>query len=164
MNTATKDKGSFYILDENIVWDSGKRGVNWTPSCDEDAEGFFIEDGVWYISKGWCWDGATSAPDGPQDPNKEGYPLIWLATLIHDLGIYFLKEEDFPYLRVKIDIYFYMLMIDAGYKFSLVYFLGVRLFGRIFGSIKDKVSPNKIRQDHDPIFIGENSSFSEELS
>jgi len=152
-------KNNFLILDENIVWDSGRRGINWYPSDDDEAIGFVIENGYWYISKGWSWDGATMAPEGPEDPLKEGYPLIWLATLGHDLGIYFLNEEDdFPYSKADVDRAFFSIMLKRNSKLSYIYYWAVRIFGGLFHIFSKTFRKHK-ESKHDPIFLGPDWNF-----
>ena len=147
----------FFVLDENTIWDSGVRGLDWNLENEE----FFIQDGYWYIKKGWSWDGATSAPDGPKDPYKDGYPLIWLATLIHDLGLYHLRtESDFPYKKSQIDNFFFSIMIKRGFKLSGVYFLAVRVYGFTFGNFLWLWGKKNFKSD--PIFL-EDFDFSSKL-
>jgi len=83
-------------LDVDLVWDSGIRGMNFTAP---DGSGFKIVDGVWYIPKGTKWDGTTGVPDGPEDPNKPGFPITWKASLIHDMGTKYWRYKCFPYKR-----------------------------------------------------------------
>ena len=122
----------FIVLDESIAVDLGPDDRNWDSS---DQDWFYINNGVWYVNAGVIWDGATAVPDGGSHPDKPGYPLIWLATLIHDLGYMFMIEEDFPYTRKEIDKLFKRLMDEAGFSLSLIYFLGVRHFGGIWNFI-----------------------------
>ena len=145
----TKD---YLILDEDVVWDSGKRGNCW--ECG-DFPWITIYDGYWFIARGTAWDGATMVPDGAEDPNKAGYPITWLASLIHDLGVYFLHTvDDFPYSKRQIDRFFFIIMAKAGFKWAWVFFVGVRVFGGVFGyfsRLYRKIT--KTKSQHDPTFL-----------
>ena len=122
----------FLVLDVDTATDIGPKDRSWD---SVDQNWFFINSGVWFIYKGTIWDGATAVPDGREDPNKEGYPILWLATLIHDLGYMFMHDPDFPYSRREIDDMFRDLMEQAGFKFTVVYYLGVRWFGGVWDDI-----------------------------
>lgn len=112
------------ILDEDLVWDSGKRGRNW--KC---ADGFCeIIDGYCYIKKGKIWDGTTFVPDGPEDPNKPGYPVTWKASLIHDIGCAETYNINFPYSRDEIDVYFRKELVKCGFEHPSLYYRGVWAF------------------------------------
>jgi len=123
---ATVANKIFLVLDENLAIPVGKKIVSWS---DSTQDWFFIEDGVWFISLDTIWDGATGVPDGKEDPNKPGYPVLWKASLIHDLGYMFMEHEDFPYSRKEIDAIFLELMKDADFRCAFLYYLGVRSFG-----------------------------------
>ena len=128
------------------------RPVNWD-SADKDW--FFIDDGVWYIAKGVAWDGASGVPDGDEDPNKPGYPALWLASLIHDLGYMFMDEDDFPYSRFEIDQAFEYFMLEAGFKYTRVYFLAVRLFGGIWHTLYNAYRCITKQPRQYPTYVGE---------
>ena len=121
------------ILDENIALPMSDSDVCWYSSTQD---WFFIENGIWVMSQGIIWDGATGVPDGDEDPNKPGYPKLWLASLVHDLGLAFL-EEELPHTKKEIDKMFLVLMKRAGFKWRWVYYIGVRTFGTIWSHIFD---------------------------
>jgi hypothetical protein len=124
---------NLYILDQNVVWDSGIRGIDWE---SDEFPWLIIDDGHWFISCGVCWDGATGVPDGPEDPNKKGFPISWLATLIHDIGYLMLQaDEDFPYSRKQIDLFFKQLLKEARFKLYNLYYFGVRVFGGLWSRL-----------------------------
>lgn len=99
------------------------------------------EDGLIIIRKGYKWDGTSCVPDG-QYINEElvpvysssdkGVPITWMASLIHDVLYYHLDEEGFPYERKDCDNIFRVLLEEALFSFSNLYWLGVRLFGGIY--------------------------------
>ena len=128
----------FLVLDEDIAIPISLNDRNWDGS---DQDWFFIDSGVWYIKRGTIWDGATAVPDGRESPTKPGYPLLWLASLIHDLGYMFMCCDDFPYTRKEIDDIFMRLMKAVNFPLRQVYYLGVRIFGgvweRIFAAYRD---------------------------
>lgn len=120
------------ILDEDIAWDSGKRGVNFT-----STDGFLkIIDGIWWIKKGYKWNGCTGVDDGPPDPNKKNYPITWKASLIHDLGCGYSDDPSFPYKRREIDNYFRILLEEINFKFSDLYWHGVVFFSKYIHPIQ----------------------------
>ena len=144
----------FLVLDEDIAIPISLNDRNWDGS---DQDWFFIDSGVWYIKRGTIWDGATAVPDGGDSPTKPGYPLLWLASLIHDLGYMFMCEHDFPYTRKEIDKIFDQLMQKANFRFHDIYYLGVRWFGgiweRIFATYrrimkKERQLPGHIGEDY----------------
>ena len=113
-----------YVLDEDLAVPIGGKKVSW---YSNEQNWFFIEDGIWFMQAGIIWDGATLVPDGCPDKNKPHYPKIWLATLLHDLGRYFL-DDDFPYTGKEIDQIFYEFMKLSGSNLATIYYVGVRLF------------------------------------
>lgn len=121
----------FLVLDEDIAVPLGE-DQSWD-SADQDH--FFIDNGVWCVSQGTIWDGATAVPDGSEHPDKPGYPALWLASLIHDLGYMYMDREDFPYTRREIDDLFIQLMKQVDFPFALIYYIGVRWFGGIWNTI-----------------------------
>jgi len=123
---------TFPVLDENIAIYIGDAIKNWDGG---DQDWFYIHNGWWFIKKGTIWDGATIVSDGPEDPKKPGYPITWLATLIHDLGYMFMLEDDFPYTRKQLDKIFYDFMEKVNFKYSKLYYKGVRIFGGVWNAI-----------------------------
>ena len=121
------------VLDEDLAIDIGPKGRNWD---SEDQEWFYIDDGIWFISQGVLWDGATLAPDGKPDPNKPHYPILWLPSLLHDLGYMALTDyDDFPYSRKEVDKIFLLYMDKSGFKFKRFYYRMVRWFGGVFSDL-----------------------------
>jgi len=116
------------ILDIDLVWDSGIRSKNFVAT---DGSGFKVVDGVWYIAKGTRWDGTTNVPDGPEDPNKPGFPITWKASLIHDMGCKYWLFKCFPYSRMKINKFFFKLMKEVKFEYRKLYYLGVSIWGII---------------------------------
>lgn len=123
-------------LIETIVWDSGKRDVNW----ESKDRLLVITNGFWHIKVGYEWDGTSGVPDGPfiTDHLPPVYtidnkvPITWKASLIHDIGYEYMDEEDFPYTRKEIDNYFRILLEECGFKYSKLYWWGVRTLGAIY--------------------------------
>ena len=114
------------VLDEELIWDSGVKGVYFLAP---DALGFKIINGIWYIPQGWIWDGTTGVPDGPEDPNKPGYPITWKASLIHDIGCKYWYYKCFPYKRGQIDKFFFYLLGEVNFEFKRLYYVGVHAYG-----------------------------------
>ena len=128
-----------YILETPLLVDTKftKKGVNY------HVRGVSIVDDVWTFPKGWESDGATVVWDGPID-KKTGLPKILPATLIHDFGYDELRynPHKFPYNRRELDVLFYVLMRKTGFRFAKLYFIGVRMFGRVaqfFAGLNDKL-------------------------
>jgi hypothetical protein len=142
----------FLVLDQDIAVYIGPSGTNWDAG---DQDWFYINDGYWIVQAGTIWDGATAVWDGGEHPNKPGFPLLWCSSLIHDLGYVFMLEDGFPYTKKEIDKIFMRLMEAEGFKFSLIYYYGVRIFGGIWNTLADcyRNSFNKERQL--PAHLGE---------
>lgn len=121
------------ILDEDIVIQLSDNSISWDAS---DQDWFYIQDGMWILEKGIIWDGATGVPDGDEDPKKPGFPVTWLASLCHDVGLAYL-DDDFPHTKKEIDKIFYKLLRQANFKYAWVYYAGVRTFGSIWSSMFD---------------------------
>lgn len=118
------------ILDHNLEVFIGPSNKTWK---SPNYYWFYIKNGVWYVQENTMWDGATLAYDGPKDKQNPNYPLLWLATLIHDLGYMALNDRiEFPYSRKDIDKIFRELMIKVDFKYSNLYYKAVRWFGGIF--------------------------------
>lgn len=144
----------FYVLDENLALLLTPKETTWHSN---EQDWFFIEDGIWFIEEGVVWDGATGAPDGRSDPEKPHYPITWLASLIHDLGVMFI-EEDFPLTRKQVDKIFYRELKKVEFKYSKLYYAGVRILGPIwsviFKIISNTFNINRVLPDHiDNLYI-----------
>jgi len=124
-------------LTQDVIWDSGKRGVNW-----KSLDGVLtIVDGVWTIKGGYKWDGMTGAADGPFiDPPQADIPVLsskilvpitWLASLIHDVGYEYLDSKGFPYTRLEIDNFLRKLLREIHF-YPQLYWRGVRILGGIW--------------------------------
>ena len=77
-----------------------------------------IWNGVIVIKKGFIWNGCTFALNTKK---------TMVASLIHD-ALYQIKVID----RNKCDKIFYKILKLYDFEFSLLYFLGVKIFGWIF--------------------------------
>lgn len=119
-------QSKFFTLDEDLVWDSGIGDKNFISS---DYPNFKIVNGVWYIPKGTQWDGTSNVPNGPEDPNKPGFPITWKASLIHDLGCESWYYKCFPYQRRRIDRFFFQLLKEDKFEYRKLYYLGVMCYG-----------------------------------
>ncbi len=123
----------FLVLDQDIAVTIGPENQSWDSGFQD---WFFIHNGVWFVRENTIWNGATLVSDGPEDPNKKGYPILWKATLIHDLGyMAYIEEEDFPYSRKDIDKIFKRLMKEVDFKYYSIYYRGVRWFGGFWTSL-----------------------------
>lgn len=117
------------ILDDDFVWDSGDGSINNWKSEDGWAR---IENGVWYVKRGFKWDGCSGVPDFSDDPDKPGFPKTWKASLIHDVGCqYSNTDKSFPYKRHQVDKFFYRLLKEINCKTATLYYYGVSVFGFI---------------------------------
>jgi len=123
----------YLILDEDIAVDIGPSDKNWS---SEKYPWFYIEDGIWHIQKNTIWDGATLAYDGPESEDKPGYPILWLSTLIHDVGCMGIYDtEDFPYTRRQVDRIFRRQMKEVGFELYNIYYRAVRHIGTFFSEV-----------------------------
>jgi len=93
--------------------------------------------------RGYAWDGCSpkinfmditwGTPDGRLDPNTEK-PITYYASMFHDV-LYQFKSE-IPISRKEADVIFRMMLSDARFCFSGVYYFFVRVFGGCFGKWK----------------------------
>ena len=98
------------ILPNNFTINiSDLQGINF--SCESG----YIIDGRILIKDSYIWDGCTFAIDTDN---------TYIAGLIHD----FLYEYK-PVSRWMADKIFYRILRDSKFELSLVYYIGVRLFG-----------------------------------
>ena len=130
-----------YELTDDYEYETDKHEASYT------SPGGWLEisAGEWMIKKGFKWNGTTAVPDGPNhpDPNsipvmslsKHPIPLTWEASLVHDVGCKYIYEEGFPYTRKEVDQIFYALLKKINFKYAKLYYIGVRLFGIIFGKL-----------------------------
>jgi len=89
---------------------------------------------------GYAWDGCTpkfvkfdlifGTPDGRLDDLTEE-PITYYASMVHDALYQF--KDGIPISRKSADIIFYKILKEAGFKWSWIYYAGVRLAGRILG-------------------------------
>ncbi len=119
----------------------------------------FIEltqDGKIFINgsrlNGYAWDGCTpkfefldfviGTPDGRLDYLTEK-PITYYASLVHD-AIYQYKSE-IPVCRKDADIIFLKILSEAGFYWSWVYYIIIRLFGGFYGKWKAKSNTKNLR-------------------
>ena len=114
------------VLDIDLEWNSGTKGVYFIHPA---GYGFKIIDGIWYIPKGYYWNGCNYVWDGREDPNKKGFPITWKASLIHDIGCKYWRYNCFPYARPAIDKFFFNLLKEVNFKWDKTYYIGVRSDG-----------------------------------
>jgi len=92
------------------------------------------------IRKGYLWNGASpkieflgiiiGTYDGEIDP-ETGKPITYYATCVHDAMCICQKENSFFYTRREIDLIFYHMLKEAGWKHSRLYFLAVRIYSKL---------------------------------
>lgn len=133
-----------------------KGAVKYFPGyCDEGYITFRSGGKVWLkigvdeliISKGYAWDGCTpklarigSVWIGTWDGNicsTTGKPSAYYASLVHDVLYQFLDCYQMPFNRKDADNMFLSILKRDGFPFSRVYWLAVRLFGRLAIRISD---------------------------
>lgn len=73
------------------------------------------------IKKGYCWNGCTAAPDTPK---------TYIASMVHDSLYQYGKQLNLK--RIVADKWFRHLLKRESFKFSSLYYWGVRLFGWMF--------------------------------
>jgi hypothetical protein len=121
-------------------------------------------DGAMTVYAGYIWDGATAVPTGKYLKDTAHLPVIsltsqpvpseWYATLRHDVCYECMFELDFngrsfPYSRSEIDKQFYIDLKTNKFRYSRLYYYGVRWFGgaytqlgrlfkRTIGTIRDR--------------------------
>ncbi len=95
--------------------------------------------------QGYAWDGCSpkwiwiqliwGTPDGKLDYRTER-PITYYASMFHD-SIYQHKKEV-SISRKEADILFMLILKESKYMWWHVYYLGVRLGGKFFGTWKHK--------------------------
>ena len=115
------------VLDFEYVYDTKKRGANYTSSDGT----IVIDDGIIHLKPGFTWDGCSSVPSGPPDAEFPQYPQTFRASAIHDALYRNIKLKEFNklYSKAEADRYLYNLLKECGFKYALLYYIGVRLFG-----------------------------------
>jgi hypothetical protein len=125
-----------FVLSENL-------NIHIPHEINIDTEWLHLENGFGYIKKGYAWDGCTpkfklfgkvfGTPDGKID-EKTGKPQTYFASATHDVLYQYKKEIDIS--RHDADWIFLCDLSIADFKYSLLYFCVVRLFGGFFGRWK----------------------------
>ena len=95
------------------------------------------EKGWCTIPKGYSWDGCSpkmvifgkiiGTPDGGKNETKE-------SSMWHD--VFYQYKSDLSKLgvtRYEVDVFFLFLLTKKGWKYSNLYYYGVRLFGGLYG-------------------------------
>ena len=124
-------KPRILILKKDFIWDSDEKKIIYFQSKDDYL---IIKNNLWFFKKGFQWDGVTNFWCGPEDINNSGYPITWMATLIHDAGCkYWNEDKYFPCSRFKADWLFFKLLRNLDnklfrYFLSYVYYVIVTLF------------------------------------
>ena len=102
--------------------------------------------------EGYAWDGCSpktiildlifGTPDGRLDLRTEK-PITYFTSMIHD-ALYQFKEEV-GISRKETDILFYLTLKEAKFKWSFIYYLGVRIGGWLYGKWKNKSAAKNIQ-------------------
>jgi len=82
---------------------------------------FSCTHGFMTIKKGYAWDGCTLAPDTDK---------THIASMVHDALYQYGKQLKLK--RKVADIWFQHLLSSEAFKWSKLYYRGVRMFGWIF--------------------------------
>lgn len=95
------------------------------------------------INKGYSWDGCSpnwrigkfvfGTPDGKID-KITGKPITYYPSLVHDFLYQFKKEHGVS--RITADTLFYSQLATAGFCCPLLYYVGVRVGGGLYGEWK----------------------------
>ncbi len=101
---------------------------------------------------GYAWDGCSpkwhflhlvmGTPDGKLDYSTEK-PITYYASMLHD-AIYQYKDK-LPISRAEADKIFLIILKDAGFMWSSLYYRAVVLFGGLYGSWLKSKSTVKIK-------------------
>ena len=133
------------------IWSSEKlkltRDVHWICPINignrtwTSKDGYLVITGdLWTFKKDYEWNGATGVPSGEADKSPDlpvisltnkPVPILWMATLVHDVGCdESTNDPTFPFKRFMIDYFFYELSKIANFRWSLLYYIGVRVLGK----------------------------------
>ena len=101
---------------------------------------------------GYAWDGCSpkrhflhfivGIPDGKLDYRTEK-PITYFASMVHDIIYQFKSELDIS--RKETDVIFRLNLKEAGFLWTGVYYLAVRMFGGLYGKWKKKKSTAKVK-------------------
>jgi hypothetical protein len=101
------------------------------------------QDGTIIVKKGYAWDGCSpklsifdlfwlGTPDGGL---KEGKPITYYASLVHDALGQFCEENDIPFNRSQRDLIFKEMLEQKDFKLASIYYLAIRIFGSFYSAL-----------------------------
>lgn len=138
-----------YVHTEDVSIDTNLTGR----ACDLDwlridDDGKITVKGTYY--KGYAWDGCSpkfnfldlmfGTPDGRFDYNT-GKQITYYASLFHDA--LYQKKAEIGLSRKEVDVIFKLNLKKSGFMHAGIYYLAVRLFGRLYGTWKEKKTKQK---------------------
>ena len=113
--------------------------------CDESHELRLKikQDGTIIVKKGYAWDGCSpklsifdlfwlGTPDGGL---KEGKPITYYASLVHDALGQFCEKTDTPFNRRQRDLIFKEMLEQKHFKLTFIYYLAIRIFGPLYSAL-----------------------------
>lgn len=125
-------------LTSDLSWLSGVKSKNdW---ISRDGVLSISANGLITVKQGFKWNGTTAVPDGeylqegatvPVISSFKRVPTTWKASLIHDVCYKYVNEPNFPYNRQTLDQFLRRLLENVNFRFSNLYWWGVRIFGGI---------------------------------
>lgn len=132
----TLDKDFTYELPEEFQYET----LGTIRYADKKNKTWLILDGKTIkVLKGYTNDGNTfkfkvfgkvfGTPDGKVMP--DGYPQTYYASLCHDALTQFMDDERMIYTREEADKLFYHMLKECKWKWSRLYFWGVRFWSKI---------------------------------
>lgn len=138
-----------YRLDKDFVWESGFR-IPEGIKCIDEKKGkvrlLITKEGVFTVKKGYSWNGCSpkfcfldinfGTPDGAVHA-ETGRPKTYFASMIHDV-LYQFRDQIDPIKRRDADSFFLDLMKDSDFLWARLYWLAVRVFGRLVWWCKNK--------------------------
>ncbi|NJL73886.1 MAG: hypothetical protein HC892_01435 [Saprospiraceae bacterium] len=120
-----KNKYKYTLTEDVTVFSEDYTNIHIIKYSNKKEMLLVICDGLITVKKGYAWNGCTGVTDGKNDECK-------LASCLHDV-LYQFKVGK----RKDADILFRQLLHLAKWKYTKLYYLGVRLFGLPYWIIKN---------------------------
>lgn len=138
-----------YRLDGNYSWQSPFKVDEDHAFFDDRGKVRLIiqRDGTITVTRDYAWNGCSpkvcvfdflfGTPDGVVHRDS-GRPKTYFASLVHD-ALYQFLQEDLPLTRRQSDEAFLLLMQKYDFAPARLYWLAVRIFGRVVYEAKKRV-------------------------
>lgn len=123
---------------------------------------FADEAGIYWLSihvsgrvtvhSGYAWDGCSpkfrlfgklwGVSDGSVNP-RTGYPYTYDASLVHDAMYQFIDHPNMPYSKATIDLIFYRMLQQAGFRYAWLYYAAVKYLGGVYRKLANPITTGR---------------------